>query len=193
MLNEVLAALPLILVVLTLLTTTTAVVLRSYRGSPQIANEYTTIDGLLESLRQDARAAETARWAAAHGAGSDLLLPSLLGVPAWTTMSSSARDVIFHTACGDIRYRFEPDRVWRRVLRTGGNGGEVRCWNLDHWSITATDGHESAGLDAEDDDRTGHAISLLTMRICWRGRSKHSVDPVRHFEAGFYVGRGYQR
>ena len=193
MLSEMLATLPLILVALTLLTTTTAVVLRSYRGSPQIANEYTAIDGLLESLREDTRAAETARWAAAQGADSDLLLPSLLGVPAWTTMSSSAREVVFHTASGDIRYRFEPDRVWRKVLTTGGDGGEPRCWNLDHWSITATDGHESAELDAEDDDRAGRAISLLTMRICWRGQSKHSVDPVRHFEAAFYVGRGYQR
>jgi len=193
MLNEVLAALPLILVVLMLLTTTTAVVLRSYRGSPQIANEYTAIDGLLDCLREDTRATETARWTAAQGASSGLILPSLLGVPAWTTIGSSARDVIFHTASGDIRYRFEPDRVYRKVFTTGGDGGELRCWNLDHWSITATDGHESAGLDAEDDDRAGRAISLLTVRICWRGRSKHSVDPVRHFEAGFYVGRGYQR
>ena len=116
LLNELMAALPLIAVATTLATAMTAVVLRGYTRSPQMANEYTAIEGLLAHLREDTRAAGTAEW---------------------TPASGGTRCLVLHTTSGDIRYRFQGQGVHRAGPATGADRG-LRYWDLPHGSIRVT-------------------------------------------------------
>ncbi|MHC4089766.1 MAG: hypothetical protein ACYSVY_05730 [Planctomycetota bacterium] len=175
MLTEIIGILPLMVVALTLLTTTTAVVLRGYRRSAEIANEYAAIDGLLEQLRKDTRIATSAEWATADG---------------------DIRSVTLHTGSGSIRYRFEPDRACREVLATDAAHHGRRCWNLQNGSMVVSSPVGQAQVERGESDPLATAaerISLLTVQIHWRGRSKSEVDPARRFEATYFVGRGYQQ
>ena len=174
LLAEVVAAIPLIVVVSTLLSVGIATIMRVQRNSVDVAAGYGTINSLVDTLREDTRAALSAGY-----------------VPAAEGMST----IELRTANGSVCYDFAGHAVIRRADGDADRVNVPKKWHIEQAVITAQlDGPATAtALTGEPSDGAQASASLLTVHIRWRGQSKHMVDPTRRFEATFAVGRGYQR
>lgn len=174
LLGQLVATLPLLLVAATLLTTGIHAALRSQRRSAEIAAGYATINNLLDTLRQDTRAATAAR-----------AMPTEEGVYAFT----------LQTLDGQISYSLAGGRVTRAAGGPDARGKVTRQWRIKEADLSA---ECDTPLTASGDQHSSmleprSPVSLLMVHIRWRGESKHQVDPTRRFDATFRIGRGYQR
>lgn len=174
LLGQMVTTLPLLLVAATLLTSGIHAALQSQKRSAEIAAGYAAINSLLDTLRQDTRAATAAR-----------------AVPA----DRGAFAFVLQTRDGEISYGLAGGRATRAVGEADARGKAPREWRIKEASLAAEFDapHTASGAQPSSKPEPGSPSSLLTVHIRWRGESKRQVDPTRRFDATFSIGRGYQR
>ncbi|HUU81903.1 MAG TPA: hypothetical protein VM243_00240 [Phycisphaerae bacterium] len=171
--GQMVAILPLLLAAAGLAIMGTHAALRTQMRSAENAANDTAIDTFLETLRQDT-------WAGLAGQG------------AFTDASTSGFALQTHQ--GQVTYVISGGCVTRTVIDADQPGGAVREWSVkDATFVVGFDGQHGAGEDDAGGSASEGGFKVLTVRIRWRGQSRHDVDPTRRIEATFSVGRGYQR
>lgn len=171
LLGEVVGVLPLIAVTATLLTAGVLALLRTQHTSAEMISDCDTFDTLLESLRQDTRAATAAY---ATSPDTDVVVLELAN------------------ASGLVRYLCSERSVTREAETKFPAENRPRQWGFNRAQVDLEfEGMLSPKGEPDEESPGGTPNSLVRLEFVWLGEAKRQVEPARRFDAAFFVGRGY--